>query len=79
MGEHCDSILCVFQLFDSILLTLPRQTGGGGKSSGQVIQDLADDILGKLPKNYDMEMVGTQTWPLQYMYTIYPSWILPLS
>nr|KAG5713479.1 hypothetical protein BaRGS_025027 [Batillaria attramentaria] len=53
------------QLFDSILLTLPRQTGGGGKSSGQVIQELADDILGKLPKNYDMEMV-MKKYPVLY-------------
>ena len=44
-------------LFDSVLLTLPRQTSGGGKSSGDVIQELAADILHKLPPNYDLEMV----------------------
>lgn len=53
------------QLFDSILLTLPRQTGGGGKSSGQVIEELAEDILSKLPKNYDMEMV-MKKYPVLY-------------
>lgn len=49
----------MFQLFDNILLTLPRQSGGGGKSSGDVIQDLAADILSKLPNDYDLEKVKT--------------------
>ena len=48
----------VGQLFESILLTLPRQIGGGGKSSGEVIEDLAEDILGRLPKNFDIEFVS---------------------
>lgn len=46
-------------LFDNILLTLPRQTGGGGKSSADVIEDLASDILSKMPNVYDMEKVGS--------------------
>ena len=45
-------------LFDNILLTLPRQTGGGGKSSADVIEDLAADILAKMPLLYDMEAVS---------------------
>ena len=45
------------QLFDSILLTLPRMTGGGGKSSQQVIDELATDILSKLPPDFNMEKV----------------------
>ena len=47
-----------FQLFDSILLTLPRQTGGGGRSSGDVVLELAADVQGKLPPDYNMEKVG---------------------
>ena len=44
-------------LFDSILLTLPRQTGGGGQSPGEVVGDLAADILAKIPPDYDIEKV----------------------
>ena len=45
-------------LFDCILLTLPRQTGGGGSSPGQVVGDLAADIEAKLPPDYDIEAVS---------------------
>ncbi|XP_076458174.1 dynein axonemal heavy chain 3-like [Babylonia areolata] len=53
------------QLFDNILLTLPRQSGGGGKSSGDVIYELAADILTKLPPDYDMDAVITK-YPVRY-------------
>ena len=46
-------------LFDSILLTLPRQTGGGGQSPGEVVGDLAADILAKVPADYNMESVSS--------------------
>ncbi|XP_061175178.1 dynein axonemal heavy chain 3-like [Saccostrea echinata] len=52
-------------LFDNILLTLPRQANKGGKSTAEVIQDLAADILGKLPKDYDMEFV-MKKYPVLY-------------
>ncbi|KAK6187847.1 hypothetical protein SNE40_005782 [Patella caerulea] len=52
-------------LFDSILLTLPRQSGGGGKSSGEVIQDLAADILSKLPQDFDVPFV-MKKYPVMY-------------
>ena len=54
-----NNIILTFQLFDNILMTLPRQSGGGGKSTSDVIQDLAIDILSKLPKLFDMDMVST--------------------
>ncbi|XP_075250490.1 dynein axonemal heavy chain 3-like isoform X2 [Convolutriloba macropyga] len=53
------------QLFDGVLLTLPRQTGGKGKSPQEQIQDLAQDILTKLPPNYDMAEVMKQ-YPVDY-------------
>ncbi|XP_025109931.1 dynein heavy chain 3, axonemal-like isoform X5 [Pomacea canaliculata] len=52
-------------LFESILLTLPRQTGGGGKSSGEVIEELAADILSKLPPDFDMEHIMNK-YPVVY-------------
>jgi dynein heavy chain len=52
-------------LFDSILLTLPRQTGGGGKSPQQVVDELAADILSKLPPDFDLETIMEQ-FPVVY-------------
>ncbi|KAJ8302289.1 hypothetical protein KUTeg_021276 [Tegillarca granosa] len=43
------------QLFDGVLLTLPRQTSGGGKSSQQIIEELSADILSKLPPNFNLD------------------------
>jgi len=49
------------QLFNSILLTLPRlATSSGGKSPADAVLDLAADIMGKLPVNYNMEAVCKQ-------------------
>jgi dynein heavy chain len=53
------------QLFDSILLTLPRQAGGSGKSPQEVVEDLANDILSKLPDDFDLEMV-MKNYPVEY-------------
>ncbi|XP_028407226.1 dynein heavy chain 3, axonemal-like [Dendronephthya gigantea] len=53
------------QLFDSILLTLPRQSSSGGKSSHEVIQELAVDILSKLPADFNIEAVK-EKYPLRY-------------
>ncbi|XP_065826535.1 dynein axonemal heavy chain 3-like isoform X2 [Oscarella lobularis] len=53
------------QLFDGILLTLPRQTGGGGKSSQTIIEELAVDILSKMPPDFDLEYV-IENFPVVY-------------
>ena len=42
-------------------MTLPRQSGGGGKSSQDVVDELANDILSKLPPDYDIEKVKSTT------------------
>ena len=52
-------------LFDSILLTLPRQTAGEGKSPQQIIDELAADILSKLPPDFNMENV-MEKYPVVY-------------
>ncbi|XP_071616680.1 dynein axonemal heavy chain 3 [Heliangelus exortis] len=53
------------QLFQGILLTLPRVAGGGGKSSQETVEDLAQDILSKLPSSFDMEEV-MKVYPVLY-------------
>uniref|UniRef100_A0A8C3V7F3 Dynein axonemal heavy chain 3 n=1 Tax=Catharus ustulatus TaxID=91951 RepID=A0A8C3V7F3_CATUS len=47
------------QLFDAVLLTLPREAGG------EVVEDLAQDILSKLPSSFDMEEV-MKAYPVLY-------------
>ncbi|KAL2299010.1 hypothetical protein Nmel_014623 [Mimus melanotis] len=53
------------QLFDAVLLTLPREAGGAGKSPQEVVEDLAQDILSKLPSSFDMEEV-MKAYPVRY-------------
>ncbi|CAL8075896.1 unnamed protein product [Calicophoron daubneyi] len=43
------------QLFSGVLLTLPRQQGGAGKSPEESVQDLAADILSKLPPDFQLK------------------------
>uniref|UniRef100_A0A7N5JN32 Dynein axonemal heavy chain 3 n=1 Tax=Ailuropoda melanoleuca TaxID=9646 RepID=A0A7N5JN32_AILME len=50
------------QLFQGVLLTLPRQSGGSGKSP-QV--KLAQDILSKLPNDFDLEVI-VKLYPVVY-------------
>jgi dynein heavy chain len=63
-------------LFESILLTqkrtkyaasTARSTGGGatGKSSDELIEEVAHDILEKLPKNFDLES-ALRRYPTDY-------------
>ncbi|XP_046888652.1 dynein axonemal heavy chain 3 [Hypomesus transpacificus] len=53
------------QLLNGVLLTLPRQSGGGAKSPQEVVDELAADILSKLPANFDVEMV-IMKYPVMY-------------
>ncbi|XP_030655837.1 dynein heavy chain 3, axonemal [Nomascus leucogenys] len=53
------------QLFEGVLLTLPRQSGGSGKSPQEVVEELAQDILSKLPKDFDLEEV-MKLYPMVY-------------
>ncbi|XP_027467991.1 dynein heavy chain 3, axonemal [Zalophus californianus] len=53
------------QLFQGVLLTLPRQAGGSGKSPQEVIEELAQDILAKLPNDFDLEVV-VKLYPVVY-------------
>ncbi|XP_023932407.1 dynein heavy chain 3, axonemal [Lingula anatina] len=53
------------QLFDGILLTLPRQSSGGGKTSQEIIEELASDILSKIPPDFKLEEVQAK-YPVKY-------------
>ncbi|KAG8190244.1 hypothetical protein JTE90_001328 [Oedothorax gibbosus] len=53
------------QLLDGILLTQGRSAGTGTHSPGEVVYDLADDILEKLPPDFDIEKVIKQ-YPVIY-------------
>ncbi|XP_054711131.1 dynein axonemal heavy chain 3-like [Uloborus diversus] len=53
------------QLLDGILLTQARSSGAGAQTSGDMIYDLAADILEKLPADFDIEMV-IEKYPVVY-------------
>ncbi|EUB58897.1 Dynein heavy chain 3, axonemal [Echinococcus granulosus] len=54
------------ELFDAILLTLPRESGGGEKSAETTVSDLALDILNKLPaEDFDLYTV-MKRYPVVY-------------
>ncbi|XP_055941760.1 dynein axonemal heavy chain 3-like [Argiope bruennichi] len=53
------------QLLDGILLTQGRSAGAGTQTSGEMIYDLAEDILRKLPPNFDIEKV-IELYPVTY-------------
>ncbi|XP_062266298.1 dynein axonemal heavy chain 3 [Platichthys flesus] len=53
------------QLLDGVLLTLPRQMGGGAKSPQEVVDDLAEDILSKLPPDFDVKKI-IEKYPVTY-------------
>ncbi len=54
-------------LLDSIMLTQSRDAAAGGKSFEETVADVAQDILERMPPNFDIEQVGKAS------HSIYPS------
>uniref|UniRef100_A0AAV2K0N3 EF-hand domain-containing protein n=1 Tax=Knipowitschia caucasica TaxID=637954 RepID=A0AAV2K0N3_KNICA len=52
-------------LFDSILLTQSRASGGDGQSSDELVLDVAADVLSKLPSDFDLE-AAMRSFPTSY-------------
>ena len=52
------------QLFDSVLLTY-SQAGGGGGGTDDTLNEIAADILSKLPKDFDLEK-AQEAYPVTY-------------
>lgn len=54
------------ELFNSVLLAQGSQAGGGGgKSEDNTLNEIAVDILEKLPKNFDLE-AALEKYPVTY-------------
>ncbi|RUS80966.1 hypothetical protein EGW08_011286 [Elysia chlorotica] len=52
-------------LFNNILVTLGKATSKGGKSSDEVVDTVAGDILERLPSNFDIE-TALRKYPTSY-------------
>ena len=54
------------EMLDTFMLTQSKDSGAGGKTSDQIIGETAEDILRRLPPNYDLE-VAEQRYPVTYL------------
>ena len=64
-AEITSAINQTTEMLDTALTLQPRATGGAGKSTEEVQNELAQDILKKLPPDYDIEEAARKH-PLKY-------------
>jgi dynein heavy chain, axonemal len=53
------------QILGSIISIQPKSSSAGGKSRDQIITEISQDLAGKTPLPFDLEMV-TQKFPTEY-------------
>lgn len=53
------------QLFNSVLLAMGSSAGGGGGKTDDTLNEIATDILNKLPPNFDLEK-SLEKYPVTY-------------
>jgi len=53
------------ELFNSILLTLPRQAGGVGKGPNEIVDEMCESILSEVPEEFNTELVA-ERFPVLY-------------
>merc|ERR1711865_954480 len=54
-----------YGMLESIMTTQPRATGGGGDGPEAIVIQVADDMLRRLPNNYDVELIQKK-YPVLY-------------
>jgi dynein heavy chain len=52
-------------LLGTALSLMPRKAGGAGKSQEEILNDIANNILQKLPKNFDVDEAAKKH-PIMY-------------
>lgn len=52
-------------LFNSILLTLPRQAGGSGKGPNEIVDEMCEAVLAECPEEFNTENVAAK-FPVLY-------------
>ena len=54
-----------YATFDTLLSMQPRSSSGGGKSRDELIGEMAQDILSRLPEPFDVEVISMR-YPVKY-------------
>merc|ERR1719502_1560878 len=68
LHENCE-LTCAeseaMQLLEDIMSTMPRSSGGGGKSAEDVMDDMAQDLIQQTPELFDLDSLE-DNFPTKY-------------